>query len=250
MDIEENEINDPDAEGVSSLARQYYATRFPNPQRLGCPSPGKIIHVVNRRQVPDQVLREHLFECSECFGEYRQALAQCRLAPDEVALRRRLASIFTLKRSAVATAVAVLALSSLFFIDGLIWRKPASEAGNGPVARSIPSDAGAGAGGAGESAPNQTVAIAKPPVEQRAMDEAWKSSSILRPGGPGAETIDVDLDNYLVFRRSPRDKLIAVSEEPSSNEGAKTPGEPDEAPPGEKIISLPATRVNLVLRLP
>lgn len=245
MNTEEDEIKDLDAGELASLARRYYAICFPNPQRVGCPPPGEIIKVVSGRRIPDQALREHLFECSECFGEYRQALAQCRPAPDEVAWRKRLASIIASRHSAAATAMVVLILSSLF-IDRLIWRMVAPEAGQ--LARSTPSDARAG--GAGEPAPDQTVAIAKPPVEQWAVGGAWKSSSILKPGGPGAETIDVDLENYQVLRRSLRGRSTAVSEKPSGRDGAKTTGEKDEAPPGEKIISLPATRVNLVLRLP
>lgn len=246
MDTEENEIKDLDAEGLTSLARRYYTTRFPNPQRLGCPPPGEIIEVVGRRQVPDQALREHLFECSECFGEYRQALAQCRPAPDEVTWRKRLASIGALKLS--AAAMALLVLSSPFFFDRLIRRKLAPEAGQ--TASSTTS--GARAGGAGESAPNQTATTSVAAISEGnlAMDMARKSSVNLRPGGPGAETIDVDLDNYQVFRRSLKDGLAAAKERPSVREGAKTPGEPVGELPGEKIISLSATRANLVLRLP
>jgi hypothetical protein len=67
---------------------------------------------------------------------------------------------------------------------------------------------------------------------------------------PGAETIDVDLDNYQVFRRSQRGGLTDVSEDPPGSVGAKSSGEPGEAPPVEKVVSLPATRASLVLRLP
>ena len=84
MDTVENEIKDLDAEDLVTLARQYYAMRFPNPKRLACPSPGEITKVVSQRRAPDQALREHLFKCSGCFGEYHQALAQCRPAPDEI----------------------------------------------------------------------------------------------------------------------------------------------------------------------
>jgi hypothetical protein len=79
------------------------------------------------------------------------------------------------------------------------------------------------------------------------MERERKSSINLRPG---AETIDVDLDNYRVFRRSLRDGLTAANEKPSGIEGANRTGEPDREPHGEKIISLPATRANLILRLP
>src|SRR5215510_5776456 len=144
METEGNNIRDLDAEVLASLARRYYAARFPNPQRLGCPPPGEIVKVVMSRQAPDEALREHLFECSECFGEYRQALAQSRPAPDEAALRKRLVTIFASKRSAMALAPMILILSSLYLICiGIsILRKSTPEAGR--AARSAPSDARAG----------------------------------------------------------------------------------------------------------
>src|SRR5215475_6012071 len=131
MEIEGNNIRDVDTEGLASLARQYYAARFPNPQRLGCPPPGEIIKVVMSRQAPDEALREHLFECSECFGEYRQALAQSRPAPDEAAWTKRLVLIFASKGSAMALTPAILILSSLslIFIGILILRNVVPEAG-------------------------------------------------------------------------------------------------------------------------
>jgi hypothetical protein len=48
----------------------------------------------------------------------------------------------------------------------------------------------------------------KPAPEAR---NEWRSSSILEPG---AEAIDVDLDNYLVFCRSLKEKTATVSEGP------------------------------------
>jgi len=249
METEGNNIRDLDAEDLASLARRYYAARFPNPQRLDCPPPGEIFKVVMSRQAPDEALREHLFECSECFGEYRQALAQSRPAPDEAAWRKRLVLIFTSKRSAKALAPVILILSSLslIIIGILILRNIAPEAGQ--IASSIPSDAGAG--GTGESTANPAaVAIAtipKPIGNGREIAGSWK---LLGIPGPGAETIDVDLDNYQVFRRSQMERLTPASEEQSGRVGAKTSVEPDEAPPGEKVISLPATRASLVLRLP
>ena len=144
METEGNSIRDLDAEELASRARRYYATRFPNPQRLGCPPPGEIIEVVRSRQGPDEALREHLFQCSECFGEYRQALADCRPAPDEVSWAKRLFSIVASNRSAMALSSVILILSS-FFIAGLIWSKFAPEAGQKTI--STVSDAGAGGGG-------------------------------------------------------------------------------------------------------
>ncbi len=74
----ENMVKDLDAEALVALARRYYAIRFPNPKRLGCPPPGEIMKAVSRRQTPDRALREHLFECSECFCEFYQSMAQHR----------------------------------------------------------------------------------------------------------------------------------------------------------------------------
>src|SRR5215475_12227078 len=141
METEGNNIRVVDAEELASLARRYYAARFPNPQRLGCPPPGDIFKIVGNRQAPDEALREHLFECSECFGEYRQALAQSRPAPDEAAWRKRLVKIFASKRPAMALAPMILILSSLslIFIGISILRRSATEAGQ--TASSTPSDA-------------------------------------------------------------------------------------------------------------
>ena len=249
METEGNNIRDLDEKGLASLARRYYAARFPNPQRLGCPPPGEIIKVVMSRQTPDEALREHLFECSECFGEYRQALAQSRPAPDEAAWRKRLVLIFTSKRSATALAPGILILSSLslIFIGILILRNVAPETGQ--MASSTPSDARAG--GTGESTANPAaVAIAtipKPIGNGGEIAGPWK---LLGIPAPGSETIDVDLDNYQAFRRSQMERLTPASEEPSGREDARSSVEPDEAPPGEKVIYLPATRASLVLRLP
>jgi hypothetical protein len=247
METERNNIRDLEAEELASLARRYYAARFPNPQRLGCPPPGEIINVVGNRKAPDEALREHLFECSECFGEYRQALAQSRPAPDEVAWTKWLVTIFASTRSALAPMILILSSLSLIFIGILILRKSAPEAGQ--TASSIPPDARAG--GPEESTSNPAaVAIATiptPTVNGRAIAGSWK---LLGIPAPVAEIIDVDLDNYRVFRRSQMERLTPASDESSGREGSKSSGEPDEAQPGEKIISLPATRANLVLRLP
>jgi hypothetical protein len=249
METEGNKIRDLDAEGLASLARRYYAARFPNPHRLGCPPLGEIDKVVMSRQAPDEALREHLFECSECFGEYRHALAQCRPATDEAAWRKRLVLIFASKRSTTALAPVILILSSLslIFISILILRNIAPEAGR--IASSTPSDTRAG--GTGESTANPAdVAISTIPTpigNGRAIAGSWR---LLGISAPAAETIDVDLDNHQVFRRSQMERLTPASEEPSGRDGARSSIAPDEAQPVEEVITLPATRANLVLRLP
>src|SRR5262245_55988316 len=249
METEGNIIRDLDEKELASLARGYYAARFPNPQRLGCPPPGEIIKVVMSRRAPDEALREHLFDCSECFGEYRQTLAQSRLVPDKAAWMKRLVLIFSAKRLATAIVHVILILSSLslIFIGKLILHRSAPESGQ--TASSPPSDVRAG--GTGESTANPAaVAIAtipKPIGNSGAIAGSWK---LLGIPAPAAETIEVDLDNYQVFRRSQMERLTPASEELSERKGPKLSGESDEAPPGEKVISLPATRASLVLRLP
>ncbi|HEX2487995.1 MAG TPA: hypothetical protein VHR27_01255, partial [Blastocatellia bacterium] len=209
-----------DTDEIVTLARRYYATGFPNPQRRGCPPPGEIVKVVSRRRAPDNDLREHLFECSECFGEYRQALAQIR---NDVVGWQRLVSILSVKRVSTLAVILLLVLAG-----SLIWRKPTPEALNEQITRSDPS--GGQVGGTGEATSNKTDArlnagpitakIENPPVKRRAVDENSRSSG--RPES-SVKTIEVDLDNYQVLRRSQEEK-----------------------PP----IVLPAVHARLVLRLP
>src|SRR5262249_12111638 len=257
MDTEENKVKDMDAEALAAIARRYYAARFPNPQRLGCPPPGEIFRGVSLREVADQALRDHLFECSECFGEYRQALAQRRTNPEKPAWFEwptwlvwsgRPILLASLKLSAVVAAA--LILSSPFIINKLPWRKPALETGNGAIASSSStetrSETRASDDVAQASSQNAGAAIAAIPNGDQAMAGARKSSGI---AAASAETIEVDLDNYKVFRRSPSERHY-VMRGPSDIEGVSASGEPDEAPPGEKVISLPATLSSLVLRLP
>ena len=248
METEGNNIRDLDAEDLASIARRYYAARFPNPQRLGCPPAGEIIKIVRSRRAPDEDLLEHLFECSECFGEYRQALAECRPAPDDVAWTMRLLSFLTSKRSAATIAPVILILLSLVIIPRLGWRKPVSEAWQ--IAHSTSPETRAGGAVESASPPAAAVAIATIPKltgNGRGVTWAWKSSGI---SSPRAEIIDVDLDNYQVFRRSQREGLTSASQESSGMGGPRSSGALDDASPGEKVISLPSTRASLVLQLP
>jgi hypothetical protein len=248
METEGNNIRDLDAEELASLARRYYAARFPNPQRLGCPPPGDIINIVRSRHAPDETLLEHLFKCSECFGEYRQALAECRPSPGEVAWTMRLLSFLTSKHSATTMATVSLILLSLFIIPRLVGRKPASETLQ--IADSTSPNARVGGVGELASPPVAAIAIATIPKltgNGRGVSWARKSSGI---SSPRAEIIDVDLDNYQVFRRSQREGLTSASQESSGTGGPKSSGALDDASPGEKVISLPSTRASLVLQLP
>jgi hypothetical protein len=243
MDTEENKIRYLDAEELTLLARQYYSARFPNPQRIGCPLHGEIAKVVKHRQIPDQALREHLFECSECFGDYRQELAQrVGPAPAENGWMDRWPWILKISG---ASAVLILLLITI-----LIWPKPKPETAKeaAPGSSIQESRAGDGAG----PAPNQANAIGtaeapKPPGDELAMGGPSRSS-------PVAETIAVDLDNYQNFRHPLNGTPANASEDQSGREDVKlheAPAVEANGPPsGENIISLPATRASVILRLP
>jgi hypothetical protein len=247
MGIEGNKIKQLDAEELTSLARQYYSARFPNPQRIGCPLQGEIVKLVEHQQVPDQALREHLFECSECFGEYRQALAQYRRsAPAKNAWRYQ--RVWILRISGAST---VLVLSLLII---WLWPKPepkvAKEAAPGSSLHATGQEAQAG--NSAGAATNQTNAIRiaetptppGPPNNDLAMARPSKSSR-------GVRTFDVDLDNYQNFRQAPNEKSADVIEDQSGRGGAKLHQAPAvETSEAQNSISLPSTRASVILRLP
>jgi len=211
-ELEPGQLDDPapdapDLDEIVTLARRYYATGFPNPQRRGCPPPGEIMKVVSSRHAPGAALREHLFECSECFGEYRQALAQIR---NEVVGWKRLVSRLSLMR--VSTAVGIIFL--FVFTGRLMWRKPTPEARYEQITSSNSSGAKAPTPVATSNKTDETVTvqnmpaeIAKPPIVRRAVGEKARSSS---RSEQGVGTIEVDLDNYLVFRHSQEEKAPIV----------------------------------------
>jgi hypothetical protein len=57
-----------------NFARQHFASDFPNPGRINCPSPEAYNDVITRKQLPSEELQSHLRSCSECFGIYRSLL--------------------------------------------------------------------------------------------------------------------------------------------------------------------------------
>jgi hypothetical protein len=264
MDTEGNTISNFDVEELASLARRYYGARFPNPERLGCPPPGEIIKVVRQRQIPDEALREHLFECSECFGEYRQSLAQCRgPATFESVWRNQLASIMSRVSSSGALKISAAAISAVLILSSLIiliWPKVTSDSRKAVATDSAPSTSRTGdvardsGGAAADTGVPGGVEIPKPADDLLAMAGVGLPSTgagvFVRP-----ERIDVDLENFQVFRQSLRAaRMEAHGERPSK--GSKLRGnaamEMYRPQPGEgaNIISLPPTRARIVLRLP
>jgi len=74
-----------DPEEIVTFAQAYYATEFPNDDRLGCPSAVSLRKAAHSGAPPDERLRSHLFACSDCFRSYRSA----RMNRQAQAARRR-----------------------------------------------------------------------------------------------------------------------------------------------------------------
>jgi hypothetical protein len=51
---------------------EYFSTSFPNPTREGCPHPERLRALASSAAPVRGPLRTHLFECSECFREFRR----------------------------------------------------------------------------------------------------------------------------------------------------------------------------------
>ncbi len=60
------------------FARDHFANEFPNPTGRDCPNGATLNSLARSGRLPDDQLRAHLFGCSNCFQEYRQALAERR----------------------------------------------------------------------------------------------------------------------------------------------------------------------------
>lgn len=103
-----------EVEAVVASAREHFATAFPNPRREGCPAAGVIQTVVESERVPNDALQAHLFNCSECFNEYRTAVQTWRMEKQRAAkLGRRSAwELFGNWRTLVSAAAAALVLLS------------------------------------------------------------------------------------------------------------------------------------------
>src|SRR5262245_44427783 len=170
------ETDNPGEEEIIALLRRYYATGFPNPERQGCPPAGEIAKVVRRRRAPDQALHKHLFECSECFREYRQTLAQLHAASDGVAAWMKLIPIGVWGRIATASAAILLAVLIAF---GLFRREQGTDDQNKQLASSALT--GTQVSTSNQSAMPSPAGIAKPSIEGPRMNSAAHPSTAPEP---------------------------------------------------------------------
>lgn len=124
-----DDSSDHEVEQLITFGREYFATDFPNPARVGCPSPGALQTLARSDELPGDELCDHLFGCSECFRAYRAALETSKATAPAVAAswwsdwRERLVAVFTLKPAfALAGVVILLAVSGALW---LAWRDKA-----------------------------------------------------------------------------------------------------------------------------
>ena len=202
LSASENPATDSsDLDEIVTLARRFYATGFPNPDRSGCPAPGEIGKAVSSGRAPGKELREHLFECSECFSEYRQSLAQSR---NERAEWRRFASMIT--SIPVMKRVWMPAITfGLMLVGVIIWRQFTINAPKESIAGQNPP--AARNDGAGESTKKknsetlnaQTAELAKPQGKQEATGGISRS---LNTREKPAKDLELDLAENTIFRRS------------------------------------------------
>jgi len=127
-----DDSSEREIERLITFGREYFATDFPNPARVGCPPPATLQTLARLGELPDDDLCDHLFGCSECFRAYRAALEAGRATAPAVAAswrsewRERLAAVFALKH-AFALAVILLAVSGAVWLawpDGAIPTTP------------------------------------------------------------------------------------------------------------------------------
>jgi len=85
----------------SELIRKFFATAFPNPDRVGCPD-GRVLWAIAKNTLPaDDPARLHLASCSPCFAEVQEARRELQ----KEASRR--------KKRALAVAAAVTIVGAM-----------------------------------------------------------------------------------------------------------------------------------------
>ncbi|HEX8889120.1 MAG TPA: hypothetical protein VF779_08080 [Pyrinomonadaceae bacterium] len=135
------EANNPeelfaDPNEIIAFAQAYYATEHPNSERRACPPIQTLRQVACSSALPDARLRDHLFNCSDCFRSFRSA--RISYHPQAVSKERRqavwiepLRSFFTSKRALLgASAMSVLLLITVAVFVRLARVEPMNSAMN------------------------------------------------------------------------------------------------------------------------
>lgn len=222
----ENETREIQTETLIEFARDYFAAGFPNPDRHGCPDRAKLTTLAQAGHLPDDELRAHLFGCSDCFREYRTALATRAVDAPAAAWwqtwRDKLVATLMLRPGLVWTSVAALLLAGALLI-GTRWRgeshNPLSPAASETAQAHAPISAPAASSPTPDARSARNV---EPPAPQ--------SNPAARRGALATEmvtAVSVDLNEYVALR-----------------------GVTDVGGGGQQFIRLAPVRTRLKLRLP
>jgi hypothetical protein len=79
------DLDDP--EKMILIARNHFATEFPNERRAGCPA-HNLVQQARADQPPNDELSSHLLHCSECFKEYSAAILDYYKRPGAIEAAR------------------------------------------------------------------------------------------------------------------------------------------------------------------
>lgn len=114
----------------SELIRRFFATAFPNPDRVGCPD-GRVLWAIATNALPaDDPARLHLASCSPCFAEVEEAKKQ--LQKESARRKKRVLAV----AAAVTIVVGVIAGSVVWSVrDQRGNSEPAARAPAGKTVR-------------------------------------------------------------------------------------------------------------------
>jgi len=121
----DSQLSAPDE--LTSFAQEYFSSDFPNAERVGCPTADTLDGLVRAGKAPDELLRAHLFGCSDCFRDYQSALATYRAETKEVAAVRldswwnRL--LPALSPGPIRVFAGALSLVLLVIVGLFVWRE-------------------------------------------------------------------------------------------------------------------------------
>ena len=120
MDTSNDERMSDFAGNFVNAAGEMYAEENPNPARAGCFSDLVIRQMAISAKLPDDSVMNHLFECSDCFREYRRALAAARqINLESKRSWRELVKVYTAKMAFAGLSLALLAALILFTYLGI-----------------------------------------------------------------------------------------------------------------------------------
>ena len=110
-----DERGDAFADDFVGAASEVYLTEHPNPARQGCFSDLAIRQMAFSPKLPDDPVLDHLFECSECFREYRRALAATKQINLESSRSwREIIRVYAAKMAFAGLSLALVAALAFF----------------------------------------------------------------------------------------------------------------------------------------